>query len=255
MIGFPLVTTPALDGLFHEADLEAGGGREFAANANEGTVLIEVVFENIAAEVQKDFIPKGEVGFLVGGERDAGAQHVADAVFHAPVVELALGVGLLDPALLEAQTVRPFEAEGLHLVGELLPDAMLVELLRDRQIAVGVRFDITVTGTDGERGAQGVVDARADEELLPFVTPVFAAVLHLQVQAPGAVEERVVADVVPPEVVVIRMLISSAHGARADRMDQKQKGEEEGLFHDQGQEVQRKNQANAAKDSHPFRRG
>ncbi len=132
--------------------------------------------------------------------------------------------------------MRPFEAEGLPLVGELLPDAMLVELLSDGEIAIGVSFDITITGTDGECGAEGVVEARADEELLPFVTPVFTAILHLQVQTPGTVEEGVVPDVVPPEVVIVSVLISSAHGARADRVDQKQKGEEEGLFHDKGLE-------------------
>ncbi len=102
VVGLPLVAAPALDGLLHEADLEARGGRDFVSDANEGTVLIEVVFEDVAAKVQKDFVPEGEVGFLVRRERDAGAQHVADAVFHAPVVELALAVLLLDPALLEA---------------------------------------------------------------------------------------------------------------------------------------------------------
>jgi hypothetical protein len=47
-----------------------------------------------------------------------------------------------------------------------------------------------------------VVDAGADEELLPLVTEIGTAILDFEVKAPGGVAEGVIADVVEPEVGV-----------------------------------------------------
>ena len=62
----------ALEGLFHEADFEAGGVGEFAADADEGAVLVEVIAVDVVAEVDEELSAAGvgEPGF---GERDHAA--------------------------------------------------------------------------------------------------------------------------------------------------------------------------------------
>jgi hypothetical protein len=84
---------------------------------------------------------------------------------------------------------------------------MFVKLIGHWQLAIGISFHIGVACTERDGGAERVVDAGPDEQLLPFVPPVFTAVLHLHMHAPLAAKERMVTHIVPPGVVVVRMII------------------------------------------------
>lgn len=197
----------ATDCLFHVADFEAGGGGEFLADADEGPVLVEVIAIDVAAEVEEDFVPECDVGFAGIGQRNGGAEHVADAVFVAPVGEVVVvaagGFGhFTDPTLLEAEALGPVEADELEGMLDLLPSAVFGELGECGVVAIGIGADVGPAGADGDGGADLVIDAGADKELLPFVTEIGAAILDFEMEPPGAVAKGVVADIVEPEVAV-----------------------------------------------------
>ncbi len=207
MVVFADGATAAKDGLLHVADFEAGGGGEFLADADEGAVLVEVVAFDVATEIEKDLVPQGDVGFAGVGEGNGSSEHVADAIFVAPVGEVVVVAGggfchLTDPALLEAEAMGPVEAEELEVVLDLLPSAVFGEFGESGVVAIGVGADVSPASADADGGADLVVDAGADEELLPLVTEVGAAILDFEVESPGAVTEWVIADVVEPEVGV-----------------------------------------------------
>ena len=207
MVVFADGATAAKDGLLHVADFEAGGGGEFLADADEGAVLVEVVAFDVGTEIEENFVPEGDVGFARVGQGNGGAEHVADAVFVAPVGEVVVvasgGFGHFpDPTLFEAEALGPVEAEELEVVLDLLPGAVFGEFGESRVVAIGVGADVGPTGADADGGTDLVVDAGADEELLPLIPKIGTAILDFEVESPGAVAEGVIADVVEPEVGV-----------------------------------------------------
>lgn len=90
MVVFADGAAAAMEGLFHVADFDAGGGSEFLPYPYEGTVLVKVIALDVAAEVEEDLVPKGDVGFAGVGQGNGGAKHVTDAVFIAPVFEVVV---------------------------------------------------------------------------------------------------------------------------------------------------------------------
>ncbi len=207
MVVFADGATTAKEGLLHVADFEAGGGGEFLADADEGAVLVEVVALDVGTEIEENFVPEGDVGFARVGQGNGGAEHVADAVFVAPVGEVVVvasgGFGhLTNPALFEAEALGPVEAEELEVVLDLLPGAVFGEFGESGVVAIGVGADVGPTGADADGGTDLVVDAGADEELLPLIPEIGTAILDFEVESPGAVAEWVIADVVEPEVGV-----------------------------------------------------
>ncbi len=96
----------------------------------------------------------------------------------------------------------PFEAEEFEVVLDLLPGAVFGEFGESGVVAIGVGTDVGPAGADADGGADLVVDAGADEELLPLVTEVGTSILDFEVESPRAVAEWVITDVVEPEVGV-----------------------------------------------------
>jgi hypothetical protein len=82
----------------------------------------------------------------------------------------------------------------------LLPGAVFGEFGESGVVAIGIGADVGPAGTDADGGADLIVDAWADEELLPLVSEIGAAILDFEVESPGGVAEGVIADVVEPEV-------------------------------------------------------
>lgn len=104
--------------------------------------------------------------------------------------------------MFETEALGPVEAEKLEVVLDLLPSAVFGELGGGGEVSVGVSADVGPASADADGGADLVVDAGADEELLPFVPEVGTAILDFEVESPRGVAEGVIPDVVEPEVAV-----------------------------------------------------
>ena len=98
--------------------------------------------------------------------------------------------------------MRPIKTEGFVRNNGLFPKAMLGELRGDGDIAIRMRLDPGVTCGERQSGADRVVNAGAQEELLPVLSKIRSADLGFEMQSPRPLAERMVADVVEPEVAV-----------------------------------------------------
>ena len=219
VIVLPDLAAAALYGLLHEAEFYFVHGIEFIANANEGTVLIEVIADDVFSEVEEDFIGKDEVSFFRFGERDGGTYRVSQSVFVAPVGHVPIASGVFhfaDPALFEADAVRPVEASPFCSVGDLLPEAMLGEVVQRGKIAVAKCFYVGIPCRQHCCISQVVVDAGAHKPLLPIFAEVRAADLPFEVETPITSFDAVIACVVEPEVAVGVVLVSVARLREGD---------------------------------------
>ena len=207
----------ALEGLLQPADFQPGCRGEFAPDADEGAVLIEVIAQHVGAEVEEHFIPEREIRLLVRGQRDRRAQHVAKPVFVAEVFHLVtattVGTEFTDEALFEANAMLPLQAEGFVRVGDLLPDAVLWKGVEGGIVAIPEGIDVRIADRRAPGGAESVVDAGTDHDLLPVPAEIGPPELTFEMQPPRPVSDGMIPDVVEPQVAVGIALV---RGANAD---------------------------------------
>jgi hypothetical protein len=69
-------------------------------------------------------------------------------------------------------------------------------------VAIRVSAHVGPASADAESGADLIVDAWADEELLPVFSEIGTPCLNLEMQAPRAVAQGMITHIIEPEVTV-----------------------------------------------------
>lgn len=111
-------------------------------------------------------------------------------------------IGDPDVALLQPKSMRQVRLSDLLPKYQLLPDAMLGSVGLSRKTSVRMRLDEGVPAANLHMGIKVVVDSRPQQQLLPLLAHPLAAPLPVEMQAPGALADRVIAKVHVPGMKV-----------------------------------------------------